>query len=133
MTNNTDDFLAHYGVKGMKWGVKKGVVNGRLARTNKEGKVRASRKDARRRRQTMSDKDLDKLVKRLQQEKQLKDLLDADLSPGRSATRKILLSATGVVASTAITGGAKYGIKAALTKSFDLKEAATYVIPKPKK
>lgn len=133
MTNNTDDFLAHYGVKGMKWGVKKGVVNGRLARTNKEGKVRASRKDARRRRQTMSDKDLDKLVKRLQQEKQLKDLLDADLSPGRSATRKILLSATGVVASTAIAGGGKYAIKAAMTKSFDLKEAATYVIPKPKK
>lgn len=133
MTKDAEEFLAHYGVKGMKWGVKKGVVSGRMARTNKENKVRSSRKDARRRRQTLSDKDLDKLVKRLQQEKQLKELLDADLSPGRSATRKLLLGATGVVAAGALAGAGKYAIRAGMTKSFDLKEAASYVIPKPKK
>lgn len=133
MADPVEDFFAHYGVKGMKWGVKKGVVNGRLVRTKKEDKIRTSRKDARRRRQTLSDKDLDKLVNRLQQEKKLKELLDADLSPGRSATRKLLLGATGVVAAGALAGAGKYGIKAAMTKSFDIKEAASYVIPKPKK
>jgi len=133
MTTNVDNFLAHYGVRGMKWGVRKGFVSPTVTRTNKETKVRAKRKDARRRRQVLSDKDLDQLVNRLQKEKKLKELLDGDLAPGRTATKKILASATGVVAGVALAGGMKYGIKAAMTKSFDIKEAASYVIPTPKK
>jgi hypothetical protein len=81
----------------------------------------------------MSDKDLDKLVNRLQQEKKVKELLDADLNPGRTAVSKLLLGATGTVAGIAVAGGMKYGIKAALQRSFSLKEAAKYVIPTPKK
>jgi hypothetical protein len=130
---DVNDFLAHYGVKGMKWGVSKGLVSPGVQRTKKEEKIRTQRKDARRRRQTLSDKDLDKLVNRLQQEKKVKDLLDSDLSPGRTAVKKIVLSSTGVVAGVALAGGMKYGIKAALQRKFDIAEAASYVIPKPKK
>lgn len=32
----TDEFLAHYGVKGMKWGTRRGRVEGVSARTNRE-------------------------------------------------------------------------------------------------
>lgn len=129
---DVDNFLAHYGVKGMKWGVRKGVVNPRMQRTKKEQRVRSARKTALRRRQTLKDKDLDKLVERLQKEKKVRDLLREDLAPARTATQKILLSAGGVVAGAALAGAMKYGIKAAMTKEFSIKEAARYVIPKPK-
>lgn len=123
MAETTDDFLEHYGVKGMKWGVKKGVVNARMARTNKEDKVRAKRKDAKRRRQVLSDKDLDGLVKRLEQEKKLKSLLDEDLAPGRTATKKILANAGTKVAGTVLAGAGVWAVKAAIDGS--LKGALT--------
>lgn len=133
MSDNLDNFLAHYGVKGMKWGVTRGVVNPRMQRTSKENKVRTKRKDARRRRQVLSDKDLDSLVNRLQKEKKLKELLDEDLSPGRTTAKKLLLTGGGVVLGGIITGGLKYGLRAALTKDFNLVEAANEMLPKPKK
>ena len=114
MAETTDDFLEHYGVKGMKWGVKKGVVNARMARTSKEKNVRAKRKDAKRRRQTLKDKDLDQLVKRLEQEKKLKNLLDEDLAPGRTATKKLLANAGTKVAGTVLAGAGVWAIKSVL-------------------
>lgn len=59
MADDVEDFLEHYGVKGMKWGVKRGIVKSGKERTSREDKVRAKRKDAKRRRQTLKDKDLD--------------------------------------------------------------------------
>ena len=41
MTDNVDDFLAHYGVKGMRWGQRKASIPGVSAKTNRE-----ARKDA---------------------------------------------------------------------------------------
>lgn len=118
MAENVDDFLTHYGIKGMKWGVKKGVVNSRMARTSKEGKVRSQRKDAKRRRQTLKDKDLDQLVKRLEQEKKLKNLLDEDLAPGRTATKKLLANAGTKVAGTVAAGVGVWAVKTALEGGF---------------
>ena len=86
MAEDVDNFLEHYGVKGMKWGVRRGVIKSGKERTSREDKVRAKRKDAKRRRQVLSDKDLNGLVKRLEQEKKLKSLLEEDLAPGRTAT-----------------------------------------------
>lgn len=123
MAEDVEDFLAHYGVKGMKWGVKRGVVNPRMSRTNRENTVRTKRKDAKRRRQVLSDKDLDGLVKRLEQEKKLKNLLDEDLSPGRTATKKLLANAGTKVAGTVLAGAGVWAIKAALDGS--LKNAVT--------
>jgi hypothetical protein len=41
MTDNVDDFLAHYGVKGMRWGKRNAAIPGVSARTSRE-----ARKDA---------------------------------------------------------------------------------------
>ena len=118
MAEDVDDFLAHYGVKGMKWGVKRGVVNPRNQRTKKEVTVRNNRKDALKRRQVLSDKNLDQLVKRLEQEKKLKTLLDDDLAPGRTATKKLLANAGTKVAAGVLAGAGVWAVKAALDGSF---------------
>lgn len=118
-----ESFLAHYGVKGMRWGVRRAGVNPRMQRTNKENRVRSTRKDALRRRQTLSDKNLDQLVKRLEQEKKLKSLLDEDLAPGRTATKKLLSNVGTKVAGTVLAGAGVWAVKAAVDGS--LKNALT--------
>lgn len=42
MTDNVDDFLAHYGVKGMRWGQRKAAIPGVSARTSREAKKDAN-------------------------------------------------------------------------------------------
>lgn len=132
MSNSLDNFLAHYGVRGMKWGVRKGVVNPRLQRTKKENIIRTQRKDARRKRQTLSDKDLDTLIKRLEAEKKVKSLLDDDLTPGKSLTQQIIRSSGTKVAGAVVAGGAMYVVKGVLTKNWGLGDLASN-IPKLKK
>lgn len=128
----TENFLAHYGVRGMKWGVRKGVVNPRLQRTKKENKIRTERKDVRRKRQTLSDKDLDKYIKRLESEKKLKSLLDDDLTPGKSLTQQIIRSSGTKVAGAVLAGTGMYVVKGVLTKNWGLGDLASN-IPKFKK
>ena len=123
MADDVDNFLEHYGVKGMKWGVSRSGGGSNKGRTSREDKVRAKRKDAKRRRQTLKDKDLDQLVKRLEQEKKLKNLLDEDLAPGRTATKKLLANAGTKVAGTVLAGAGVWAVKAALDGS--LKSAVT--------
>lgn len=125
---NVDNFLAHYGVKGMRWGVRRGLVSPGVARTNKETKVRSTRKDALRRRQTLSDKNLDQLVKRLEQEKKLKALLQEDLSPGRTATKKLLSNSGTKVAGLVATGVGVWAVRNALTGGFSDAVKPVYAI-----
>lgn len=129
---NAEEFLAHYGVRGMKWGVKKGVVNPRMQRTKKENTIRSQRKDARRKRQTLSDKDLDGLVSRLEKEKKLKSLLDDDLTPGKSLSQQIIRGAGTKVAGAVVAGAGMYVVKGVLTKNWGLSDLAAN-IPKFKK
>lgn len=130
--NQIENFLAHYGVRGMKWGVRKGVVNPRLQRTKKENKIRTERKDARRKRQTLSDKDLDKYIKRLESEKKLKSLLDDDLTPGKSAVQQVLRNSGTKVAGAVVAGAGMYVVRGVLTKQWGLGDLASN-IPKFKK
>ena len=108
MDQQNDDYLVHYGVLGMKWGVRKARSSSGSAKSAARKKARAEakavkkeqkaaykarRKDmkrAARDRKLMSDSDLNKRVKRLEQEKKLKDLTEADLYPGRKTAKEIV-------------------------------------------
>jgi hypothetical protein len=135
MADNVETFLAHYGVEGMRWGVRKPDSSKprKSKYTKKELAERKRRKQAQQRRRVISDQELDRLVKRLETEKKLKDLTDKDLNPGRTVVATLLTTAGTAVAAVAVAGALKYGVKAALTRSFSLKDAAAYIIPKPKK
>lgn len=131
--DDMDDQLNHYGVPGMKWGRRKdrSRVNGG-GRTRKETNARNSRADAKSRRRSISDSDLDKLVKRLEQEKKLRTLVNEDLHPGRSFVNNTIRQSGSVVAGTVATGVATYVVRGVLTKEWGLKDLAAN-IPKRKK
>lgn len=106
--NQNDDFLVHYGILGMKWGVRKSKGSSGSAKSSAKKKARAESKAAKkerkeaykarrkdmkraaRDRKLLSDSDLNKRVKRLEQEKKLKDLTDADLYPGKKTTKELV-------------------------------------------
>lgn len=133
MDNNT---LAHYGVKGMKWGVRRASArsgNKKSKKTLSQDKKKklAMKKDVKNRR-LLSEGEIRKKVEHLRLEKQLKDLTEESIAPGRKFVSDVLSSSGRKVAGSLVTGATLYGIKAAMTGEFNLKEAASYMTPKPK-
>lgn len=129
--------LYHFGIKGMKWGVRRYQnSDGSLTpagRKRYDKQVRASRKADVKNRRTLSDSEIEQKIKRLESEKKLKNLTEEDLSPGRKAASDILKSAGNKVLTAAAAGAAAYVVKVAMTKKFDIKEAASYIVPNPNK
>lgn len=121
--------LAHHGVKGMKWGVRKqpersgGVRPGKTVRSKIQNarfggdKVKQDRYLASKNRRNLSDQDLSRRVQRLQQEKKLKDLTEADLHPGRKQLKKVAGITLGAAATAAGAAAAKYIIGSAFDKT----------------
>lgn len=111
MTDNVDTFLAHYGVKGMRWGQRK---------TRKEAEAKA-------RQEVMRGKNLDEIMDRSRKEKKLKALVDEDLRPKRTAAKNFTLNLLnehkGTIASSlAIAGSTAVGMAfmaARLSSSFN--------------
>lgn len=126
VTQQVDNFLEHFGVKGMKWGVRKHRRTSDQVRRDERAKAV---KNVR----SLSDSDLDKRISRLEKERKLKTLTDESLSPGKTAAKQILQTAGKRAAGTILAGALLYGVKAAMTKQFNLAEAASYLTPKPKK
>lgn len=123
----SDQFLAHYGVKGMKWGVRR--TQSQLSRAaakrkenrdpnTPEGAERARRKAALQNRRTISDADLDRLVKRLETEKKLKNLVEDDLSGGQKAAKMILSDTGKQVARQVLAGVAVAAVSVAVANKF---------------
>lgn len=133
-------YLTHAGVKGMKWGVRRyqnpdGSLTpaGKKRYDRKADRVR--KKDMRaavKNRRLLTDDELDQRIKRIEKEKKLRDLTDVEINRGRKAVGEVLSTSGKQIATSTITGATKYGIKAVMTKSFSVKEAADYVVPKPK-
>lgn len=92
-----DEALAHYGVKGMRWGIRKADRAERISRVKKY-----------KQRRILDEADLKKTVSRMKLEKEYKNLAEEDLAPGRKAAKDIL-SKMGTTALMAAAGtvGAK--------------------------
>lgn len=120
------NYLMHHGVKGMKWGVR------RQQKKAYKQASRARKKDMRnasKNRRQLSDQELDARINRLKKEKQLKELTNEELNPGRAIVNSQLKK----VGATAIVGGAAYLAKYAITGKGSVQEAANWVIQNPNK
>jgi hypothetical protein len=131
-SNDIDEFLEHYGVMGMKWGIRNDKRGVRKGHSSKESTVRAKRKKISNNRRSLSDGDLRKHISRLSEEKKLKTLINEDLKPGRTIAKKIMSESGQKTARTVISGATLYAVKAVATKKFDIKDAVNYVTPRPK-
>lgn len=146
MENNyiltSDGELYHWGVKGMKWGVRRyqnkdGSLTPRGKKRQKElsadEKERAARKADLKNRRTMSDADLKKKIERLKMEKEFKNLTNEDINSGKTFVNEVMSSAGKKVLTIAAAGAMAYGVKAAMTGKFDISEAAGYIAANPNK
>lgn len=135
MDNNE---LYHYGVLGMKWGVRKSRNSGgssarkKSSRDTEDSRIKDLRKKDVKNRRKLSDADLKKKIERLKMEKQLKELTAEEISPGKKFVSDVMSSSGKKVVTTFVTGATIYGVKAAMTRKFNVKELASYMTPKPK-
>lgn len=134
---NYNDELMHYGVLGMKWGVRRGKnASGKRKASKKltaDQKERQSRKAALKKRRTMSDAELKKRIERMKLEKEFKNLTQEDIAPGKRFVGEVMSSAGKKVLSVAAAGAMAYGVRVAMTKKFDIKEAANFIAANPNK
>lgn len=89
--NRTEDFIEHYGVPGMKWGVRKDRTKGRRKSTSEEAS-------------TLTSKELKKRVGRLEMEKRYIKLTEDRGELAKSKSSKAIGKGAGVV--TSIVGNA---------------------------
>ena len=130
--------LEHHGVKGMKWGVRKRSKtrvsssgarstspnpSSKVSAPNPSSKVSApttrdKRVKALKNRRELSDSDIKDFTSRLQSEKQLKALLDEDVSPGRTFIKKVMSDAGKQAATKLATNAMTYGTTKVMGKAF---------------
>lgn len=128
--------LQHFGIPGMKWGRRRyqnadGSLTAEGKRRYQNTQSKESRKDLVNRRRYASDKELKAAIERLKTERQLKELTDADLNPGRAAISDAVAKGGKRALTTIATGTALYAVK----KVIDAKMgpgASSYITPRPK-
>ena len=129
MTNT----LTHHGIQGQKWGERNGPPYplSKSPSTKSKTKVRkteAQKESERQKRYdvknrgALSDEELQAKIKRLQMEKQLRELTESELNYGKRVTDKTIENIGTKVATTAIPGATLYLIKSAVSGEFDAKE-----------
>lgn len=104
LSSMVDEFIEHYGVKGMKWGKRKS-----------SSKEKTTYKKAPR---TLSDADLKKRIARLENEKRYNELNKKHISAGRAATTEILATSGKQIAKSVAVGVGTVLVKAIIADKF---------------
>ena len=90
------DELVHYGIKGMRWGVRRTEVQlarargQRVASATKATDTKKKSTSAKRKISDMSDEELDRAVRRLQLEKRYRELNPEKVSAGKRFTSAVM-------------------------------------------
>ena len=131
-----DDVLMHYGILGMRWGVRRerganGLVGSAKVKPT-EKITKAQRKYDSKHRSLLSDEELLRKIGRLEKEKKFRELTNSEVDSGKAATQEIMKEVGKRVATTVVTATAIYAVRAALQKKFNLKELADALKPKSK-
>lgn len=112
MIDEVDNFLAHYGKKGMKWGVRKASLSPEHASVKSIRKSKAK---------SLTDAELKQAIGRMNLEKQYKDLNPKGISKANKIALSILAIGTtinsAIIFANSPAGKAVVsGVKTALTK-----------------
>ena len=113
-------FIEHYGVKGMKWGVRK-------KRSSVTDRTRYDKSPRR-----LTDDELKRRIQRMENEKKYNELNSRTVSKGEEIARTILRESGKTVATGLITGSIAFGVRKALKAKFgeDVQKA---IYPQKKK
>ena len=121
MIDPSDEFLEHFGVLGMKWGVRKdrsGGSNGgkqtrKEKKAEKKAKKRAERVKNKNKISKMSDTELRQKINRLQMEKQYTQLTAKEKSTGRKVVEGIVKTAATTTAANYVSKQLNNGVSIA--------------------
>lgn len=102
---NNDQSLAHYGVPGMKWGVRK-------ARRPSSDDYKSTASLRKRKPSELSNEELKKVITRLQLEKQYKELSPSTISSGKKFATGLLKEVGREMVKDYLKTGVKAGVKA---------------------
>lgn len=114
--------LYHHGIKGMHWGVRRyqnldGTLTNAGKRREQAADDRRARQNAKRQREwnannasQLSDKELTDQILRLQREKQLKDLTNDVVRPGKKHARDLMYRYGDQILTAAVTTGVSIAI-----------------------
>jgi len=94
MFKKVDNFLNHYGILGMRWGVRRRrKVTAGKSKTNLSDDYKKKEELKKRDPKSLSNQELKALNERMQLEKQYKDLTRNEISAGKRIVQEVLASA----------------------------------------
>ena len=128
--------LYHHGILGQKWGVRRfqnkdgsltSAGRNRAKQADSNNVIREAKRQKVRdlkNKRNMSDAELANKIRRLQMEKQLRELTESEVAPGRTLAKNILIDIGKRTIATAATGAILYAGKAAVSGQFNKSEMA---------